>query len=225
MKTVILLSGGIDSNTLLHECVQLHGKENVRALTFDYGQRARKELSFAYLNATKLGVPLKQVDLVSLGQILSSSLTGSVAVPEGADKKNTVPNRNMILLSIGMGHAIALGFHYVAYAAHKGGFDKDTHPEFIAAMDKVAHLCDWKPLSVYCPYIEVSKAGIVKKGHALGMDYSQTWSCYLGQDRHCGRCGACCDRIRAFKEAGVADRTSYVDPYYALTYETEKESP
>jgi len=222
-KTVVLLSGGIDSTVLLHDYVHQYGRERIRALAFDYGQRSSKELSFAYLNALAVGVPYHAANLSSLGKILcGNALTDrKIPIPDGRGdeegmKKATVPNRNMVLLSIGLAHAIASGCDTVTYGAHKGGFDLDTRPEFIAAMDQVARLCDWNPLEIQCPYIDLSKADVIKKGIDLGVNYAKTWSCYADQDLHCGRCSACCKRILSFKEAGVKDPTLYADPGYAL---------
>lgn len=232
MKTVILLSGGMDSTTLLYEYTALYGPENVRALSFDYGQRHQKEMSFAYLNATKLGVAYQEVDLSSIKKILpgSSQTDRLVDVPEGrydeeSMKLTVVPNRNMILLSIAIGHAIATGFDCVAYAAHGGdhAIYPDCRPEFAAVIEQAARLCDWKPIEIHRPFILLTKGDIVKKGAALGVNFTQTWSCYAGRNQHCGRCGTCYERILAFKEAGVIDPTTYTDPDFALAKEAEHE--
>jgi 7-cyano-7-deazaguanine synthase len=226
MKVVVLTSGGMDSTTLLHHHVKLG--DEVRAIAFNYGQRHQKELSFAYLQATRLHVPLQQVNLSDLRYALpgSSQTDNQVAVPEGrydeeSMKLTVVPNRNMILLAVAIGHAIAHSFDHVSYAAHAGDHTiyPDCRPEFADAMEKVAHLCDATPIDLCRPFIEDTKADIVKRGINLGVDYSQTWSCYAGKDLHCGRCGTCYERIIAFRDAGVKDTTTYLDPNYALEKE------
>lgn len=228
MKVVVLTSGGMDSTALLHHHVK-KGDE-VRAISFNYGQRHVKELSFAYLQANRLRVPLVQVELTSLRNVLpgSSQTDGSVNVPHGrydeeSMKLTVVPNRNMILLSIAIGHAVAHKFDAVSYAAHAGdhAIYPDCRPDFADAMAKAALVCDWHAIELLRPFINFTKADIIKEGSTLGVDYTQTWSCYEGKNLHCGRCGTCYERILAFKEAGVTDPVSYSDPHYALKKEEE----
>lgn len=237
MKTVVLTSGGIDSTVLLHHLASFYPiaiaprVESLRAIAFNYGQRHAKELSFAYVQATRVGVPLMRADLTSLCDLLpgSSQTDATVAVPEGrydeeSMKATVVPNRNMIMLAIAIGHAIAFKFEAVAYAAHSGdhAIYPDCRPEFADAMNHAAELCDWHKIKLIRPFIEHSKADIICEGHKLDVDFSQTWSCYAGKDLHCGRCGTCYERILAFKEAGVPDPTKYLDPDFALREERKR---
>lgn len=224
MKIVVITSGGMDSTVLLHYLAQ-EGHE-LRALAVDYGQRHKCELECAHDQAESLGIPFMVARLDSLAELLpGSSLTsGSVPVPEGhytADnmKATVVPNRNMILLSVAMGHAIAHKFEAVAYAAHAGdhAIYPDCREEFAVAMNAVAQLCDWSPLKLVRPFIHRTKADIVDLGSKLHVDFSRTHSCYSGvPEVHCGRCGTCVERAEAFYLSAVPDPTNYADSEFAL---------
>jgi len=225
-KVLVLTSGGIDSTTLLYHHVK--GGDEVQAITFDYGQRHKKEIEFAQLNAVALGVPFTSVGASFLAAILSGSSQTDplVPVPEGhyseeSMKATVVPNRNMILLSIAIGAAIAKKLDYVAYAAHAGdhAIYPDCRPEFAKAMGAVARKCDWRPITLLRPFVKMSKAWIIGHGKELGVDYSKTWSCYAGGSLHCGRCGTCVERILSFKEAKIEDPTTYQDPEFAKQYD------
>jgi len=227
MKNVLVLtSGGIDSTTLLY--YHAKRKQLAGAIAFNYGQRHLKELEFAGLNAQALGVPITTVNISSLGPILSGSsqTDASVPVPEGhyseeSMKATVVPNRNMILLSIAIGAAIAKKIDFVAYAAHAGdhAIYPDCRPEFTKAMGSAARLCDWRKITLLRPFIKMTKGWIVAEGEELGVDFTKTWSCYQGGALHCGRCGTCVERRLAFIEAKVVDPTTYQDPDFALQYQ------
>ena len=215
MRTVLLLSGGLDSSVLLAQL--LNQGHEVAALSLDYGQRHVRELDAARFIAKRYGVRHKVLALPSLATLWPESvLTGAGAVPDGhyaADsmKATVVPNRNMFLLSLALGWAGSLKFDAVAYSAHGGdhAIYPDCRPEFFAAMDAAARFCDWQPLQVLAPFITASKADIVKVGAALGVPFAQTRTCYNDGLNHCGRCGACTERREAFKLAGVSDPTMY----------------
>lgn len=223
-KVVVLLSGGMDSTTLLYHHVK--GGDEVRAISFNYGQRHNKELDRATQSARLLNVPHEEVDLSDLSYILpgSSQTDMTVAVPEGHYSEETmkatvVPNRNMILLAIAIGHAIAYKMDRVSYAAHAGdhAIYPDCRPEFADKMAELAAICDWRKIELLRPFIKATKADIVRMGMGqLGVDYSKTWSCYQGKDIHCGRCGTCVERILAFKEAGYVDPVPYKDTEFAF---------
>lgn len=216
-KTVVVFSGGLDSTTLLYHL--LAADHVVRCLAVDYGQRHReRELASAGRIAAELGVTLRTLDLRSLvGFLGSNSLTDTtVNVPDGAYSPETmastiVPNRNMVLLSVALSLAASTGCDAVAFGAHGGSYTPypDCTPEFAAAMHAAAQTCNAPPLAVLAPFVNWSKAEIVKRGAALGVPWQKTWSCYKGAARHCGRCGTCVDRIAAFAEAGVDDPTEY----------------
>jgi 7-cyano-7-deazaguanine synthase len=146
-----------------------------------------------------------------------SALTDpSISLPEGhyaedSMKATVVPNRNMILLSLAAGHAISLQFDTVAYAAHAGDHTiyPDCRPEFATAMDEALKLCDWNTVSLYRPFVQLSKHDLVRKGNELGVPFEKTWSCYAGNDKHCGKCGTCVERKEAFELVGLLDPTEY----------------
>lgn len=215
MKTIVTLSGGLDSAVLLYYLLG-HGDE-VKALTVDYGQRHRREINYAIMQAERVGVKHEVVDLSGIKKLISrSSQTGDIEVPEGhfedeIMKATVVPNRNMIMLSVAIGWAINEGFPAVAYAAHKGdhAIYPDCREPFAKALGDAVRLCDYEPRYLRRPFVEITKAEIVGLGHDLCVDFSQTYSCYKGRLLHCGKCGTCVERREAFDEAGITDPTTY----------------
>ncbi len=215
-KVVVLLSGGMDSATLLH--FYKDAGDRVRAISFNYGQRHSNEVNFAITLAKDLDVPLAVVDLSSLAHVLpgSSQTDRRIPVPQGRyDEENmkatVVPNRNMILLSVAIGHAIAYQCDAVAYAAHAGdhAIYPDCRPEFAEAMEVAAKRCHFIPIQLLRPFIRMTKAEIASMGDEMGVDFAKTWSCYEGKDVHCGRCGTCIERREAFFLARIKDPTVY----------------
>jgi 7-cyano-7-deazaguanine synthase len=194
----------------------------VALLSFDYGQRHVKELESAAACARGLRVPHRVVDLRSVGAALSgSALTGEVAVPDGHYAEETmritvVPNRNAIMLAVAFGMAAAQKAGAVAAAVHGGDhfIYPDCRPGFIAAFQAMqdAALEGYADVRLWTPYVTGSKADIVRDGARLGVPFAETWSCYKGGVRHCGRCGTCVERREAFHLAGVDDPTDYDDP-------------
>jgi 7-cyano-7-deazaguanine synthase len=216
MRTVAIFSGGLDS-TVLVEHLRQAGDE-VLALSIDYGQRHRRELEFARVTAERLKIEWRLADLRSIKPLLAgSSLTSSeVAVPHGhyaeeSMKATVVPNRNMIMLAIAAGWALSQKCERIAYGAHAGdhAIYPDCRPEFVEAMRRALSLADWQPLELYTPFLNFSKADIVREGARLVVDFAATWSCYEGGDVHCGQCGTCVERREAFALAGVPDPTTY----------------
>lgn len=225
-KVVVVLSGGMDSAVLLHHFVK--GGDEVRALSINYGQRHKIELTYALQTADSLGVPIQCAHLSNLAALLpgSSQTERAVPVPHGhyeqeSMKLTVVPNRNMILMAVAIGHAIAYQCDSVAYGAHAGdhAIYPDCRPEFADAMENVTALCDWNPPKILRPFIKMTKAEIVKLGDELGVNFALTFSCYEGRSNgiHCGRCGTCVERAAAFAEAGVKDPTRYIDKDYFKT--------
>ena len=214
-KAVIILSGGLDSTTLLYD-LYAQGKD-VHAISFDYGQRHTKEIEMAKKTCEKLGVEHTVVDLSELGGILANNaLTGEIEMPEGhyADesmKLTVVPNRNMIMLSVAIGYAINIGSNHVYYGAHAGdhAIYPDCRPVFVQAIQTVAEVCHYDPVHVHAPYLYMGKDEIVARGLSLGLDYSTTWTCYKGMDKACGKCGSCVERLEAFALNGVKDPIEY----------------
>lgn len=203
---VVIYSGGLDSFTLLHKA--LANGYQVSALSFDYGQRHKKELQYATQVCQRLSIPHKVVDIGSIQQLLlGSALTDKQAMPEGEYSLTTmqttlVPNRNMILLSLAIGYAVSLKASEVWYGAHSGNHEiyPDCRPEFVQAMNQVSQIANYQAVKVVAPYLHQSKTEIVLDGLNMGLDYSQTWTCYQGQELACGRCSACLERQQAFAD-------------------------
>lgn len=219
-RVVTTLSGGLDSVTLAH-LLSAEGVELI-SLSFDYGQRHAKELDRAARCADLLGADHHVINLRGVGALLTgSALTdAAVDVPEGhytdaSMAATVVPNRNAIMLSIAIGVAVARKADAVATAVHAGDhvIYPDCRPEFIDAIEHEARVANegfiHEDFRVLAPFLRMTKAEIVQRGEALGVPFGDTWSCYIGGKRHCGRCGTCVERREAFQLAGVADPTAY----------------
>ena len=210
--TVAIVSGGMDSATMVYHLLD-QGRE-MKCLSFDYGQRHKRELLAAEQLCLGKGLAWEKVDLTSLTSLLAGSALTSpeIVVPEGhyeeeSMKATVVPNRNMIMLSVAIGHAISIGANTVAYGAHSGdhAIYPDCRESFATVMDLAAQLCDWEEIRLLRPFIGIDKGGIASLGEELGVPWDLTWTCYKGGDRHCGKCGSCQERIEAFAKAGVVD--------------------
>ena len=219
-KAVVIVSGGIDSSTLLFKTVN----ENYEtyALTFIYGQKHWKEIESAKLICEHLRVSHKILDLSVLKEIFTgSALTDSgVAIPEvPADvshydtlKATIVPNRNSIFLSVAIGYAVSTGANRIFFGAHHSdrGIYPDCRPEFVEAFEAAERLATDSPdLIVDAPFAHMDKSDIVRLGSKLGVPYQKTWSCYRGDELHCGVCSSCRERKRGFTQSGVSDPTDY----------------
>ena len=201
MKVVVVSSGGVDSAVLLY-WLRSQGHE-VRSLCVDYGQRHRTELTCAAGLAWATKTPHQTVEVPGLADIWrGTSLINEKVAPSVSTW--FVPNRNMILLSIAIEHALASGFDVVAYGATFDDVYPDSREEFAYAMDEVAQVCDWKGVRLYRPFIDRTKADIVALGDELGVPWNLTWSCYT-PGPPCLECAACTKREAAFQEAGVVD--------------------
>ena len=214
-KVVVIYSGGMDSFTLLNQAIA-QGKR-VYALSFNYGQKHAKELHYAQKVCDDLGLPHKIVDITPIHQLLmGSSLTDDIEIPEGhyeeeSMKSTVVPNRNMIMLSLAIAYAVSLKAEAVYYGAHGGdhAIYPDCRPEFIEKMDAVSKIANYEPVEIIAPFQSVNKTDILSKGIAMSLDYSKTWTCYNGRERACGKCGACQERLEAFRENGLTDPLKY----------------
>ena len=214
-KVVVIYSGGMDSYTVLHKALK-SGKE-VFALSFNYGQRHKKELEYAANVCAKNNIQHKVVDITAINQLLAgSSLTDDIDIPEGhyAEenmKSTVVPNRNMILLSLAVGYAVSIGAEEVHYGAHSGDHTiyPDCRPEFVEKMNDVTAIANWEKVTIVSPYLYDSKIEILKDGFAMDLDYGETWTCYNGRDKACGKCGSCGERLEAFAELNATDPLSY----------------
>jgi 7-cyano-7-deazaguanine synthase len=221
-KTLVLLSGGLDSTTLAAH--YLDQGDDVSVVAVDYGQRHRRELQSATAVAAFYDLCFDIVDLRALGALLTgSALTDtSVAVPDGhyaesSMRATVVPNRNMIMLSAAVGIAAARGADRVATAVHAGDHHiyPDCRPHFIRAMSLTAAIATeghtGPTFAIAAPFVHWTKAMIVQRGALTGAPLHLTWSCYKGGLEHCGVCGTCYERREAFKDAGVDDPTDYID--------------
>ncbi len=215
-KAVVIYSGGMDSFTVLHLAIQ-QGYD-VHALSFNYGQRHSKELDVAAAVCGEANIPHKVVDITAINQLLQgSSLTSmDIDIPTGdyADdnmKSTVVPNRNMILLSLAIGYAVSLEAGKVFYGAHSGDHDiyPDCRPEFVDAMNAVSALANYEAIEIVSPFLHESKLTILQTGLDMGLDYAQSWTCYQGLAKACGKCGSCLERRGAFTAMGLQDPLPY----------------
>ncbi len=210
-QAVLILSGGMDSATLLYELRALD--IDVYTLSFSYGQKHSKELKYAEMIAGMAGAHHKVVDIGFLKNIAPSALTrDAIKVPDGmySDdnmKSTVVPYRNMIMLSIAASYAAGLNIGEVYYGAHAGDHHiyPDCRPVFINTLNKAFERGDYSEIKLMAPYQNITKSDICKRGLELGVPYEYTWTCYKGEDVPCGTCGSCTERAEAFADNGVDD--------------------
>ena len=206
----------MDSTTLLYEM-----KDRIAlGISFDYviNHNAR-EIRFSELHCSRLGIKHIVIKLGFMHEYFKSSLlSGAEAIPEGhyADenmKSTVVPFRNGIMLSIAVGIAESEGLKYVMMANHGGdhAIYPDCRPEFVQAMSEASKAGTYPGIEVLAPYTDLTKTDIALRGKKLGIDYSETWSCYKGGEVHCGKCGTCVERKEALRNAGIEDKTEYED--------------
>jgi len=221
MKCVIILSGGLDSSVLLHHIAKRKGYNEIYTLTYDYGQRLRRELLCAEEQAKIAHVSVhKQVDLSFFKDIVSTSaLTNlNIDVPLVKDvlgdpqSLSYVPNRNMMMLSIAVAYAESVGADVVFYGAQ--GADTlsgywDATPEFLKSINDVIVLNRKNQIRIEAPFINWSKTDIVQEGISLKVDFKKTHTCYNGTEVACGRCVSDANRIQAFLNAGFIDPVQY----------------
>jgi 7-cyano-7-deazaguanine synthase len=215
-KVVVLLSGGMDSVTALYHAAEVGTV--AAALSFDYGSKhASRELPEAAWHAARLGIRHAVLPLSFMATHFSSALLqGGAEIPFGhyeeeSMKQTVVPFRNGILLAVAAGFAESCGAEGVLIAAHAGdhAIYPDCREAFLGAMDEAIRLGTYAGVKLLRPFVELNKAQIAARGAALGVDFSRTWSCYVGGQRHCGSCGTCVERREAFRDAGLADPTTY----------------
>lgn len=213
-KSLIILSGGMDSVTLLYD----RKNEIAVAVTFDYGSNHNKrEEEFAKYHCEKLGIEHIIIPLTFIHDYFKSSLLeGASAIPDGhyedeTMKSTVVPFRNGIMLSVACGLAESRELEKVLIANHFG--DHAIYPDcrkgFIDAMSEAMKCGTYKGITIDAPYTTITKTDIAKIGKSLGIDYSKTYSCYKGGEKHCGKCGTCVERKEALRDAGIEDPTEY----------------
>jgi 7-cyano-7-deazaguanine synthase len=200
---IIILSGGMDSVTLLHK-----EKNNIKmAISFYYGQKHNKELNYALLNCSILNIPWHRIDISNISNLLKSNLleTGE-SIPEGhyedeSMKKTVVPFRNGIMLAIACGIAESNNCKKVLIANHAG--DHAIYPDcrkvFIDSMNEAMGYGTYKHINIEAPFTGITKRDIALIGKKLKINYKNTWTCYKGKNLHCGKCGSCIERKEALE--------------------------
>lgn len=212
--SVIILSGGMDSVTLLHQ----EKSRIALAVSFDYGSNHNsRELECAGWQCRSLNIPHLIIPLTFMHDYFQSSLlSGADEIPKGEYdtenmKSTVVPFRNGIMLAVACGLAESRKLKHVMMANHGGdhAIYPDCRPEFTKAMSEAMAAGTYEKVTLIDPFTHLSKSDIAKLGVALGVDYSHTYSCYCGGEEHCGECATCRERKLAFAEAGVNDPTKY----------------
>ena len=180
---ILILSGGMDSTTLLYD----YQERIALAISFDYGSNHNaKEIPFAQLHCERLGIKHIVIPLDFMGKYFRSSLLeGDEAIPND--------------------------LQYIMMANHGGDHTiyPDCRPEFVEAFDAATQAGTFNGVRLLSPYCHMTKGQIAVRGKALGINYAETWSCYRGGDKHCGKCGTCVERQEALAEAGIQDPTEY----------------
>lgn len=212
--SVIIVSGGMDSTTLLYD----RRDEIALAISFDYGSNHNaREIAYAEMHCKRLGIEHITIPLDFMHKYFRSSLLeGADAIPEGhyaAEnmKSTVVPFRNGIMLAVAAGVAESRNLTKLLIANHGGDHTiyPDCRPEFISAMDSATNAGTYVGVRVVAPYTNITKGDIARIGKKLGIDYAETWSCYKGGEKHCGKCGTCVERKEALAYAGIEDTTEY----------------
>jgi 7-cyano-7-deazaguanine synthase len=216
---VAIVSGGMDSVTLLHYLVQ-EEKRNPAVLTFLYGQKHTKEVESARWQVAQLGLATHMVlDLQLLRPLFAGSalVDENTAVPHsqeviGDPQPSTyVPNRNMIFLALAAAYAETHQVNDIYYGAQRHDIYGywDTTPDFLHQINQLFALNRKTPIHIHAPFVHQSKTELLQLGFRLGIDYGHTWSCYIGGEKACGECPTCAERLQAFQEVGVADPVPY----------------
>lgn len=222
MKALVLFSGGIDSTTCLGMAVQKYGAQEVLALSVYYGQKHDKEIEAAKKISAYYGVAWKQLDLALIFADSDCSLlrNSDAEIPkepyaeqlektDGTPVSTYVPFRNGLFLSSAASIALSNGCDVIYYGAHSddaaGSAYPDCSSDFNDSMNRAIFLGSGNQLHIEAPFVNMTKAQIVKKGLELNVPYEMTWSCYEGNDRPCGICGTCRDRIAAFEANNTTD--------------------
>ena len=211
-KCVVVLSGGPDSAVVAY-WAKKEGFE-LYPITFNYGQIAVKETNSAEKISESLGTKTKIVDLSALKNVfgdVTSLCNSDIPLTAEFSQPIIVPFRNAIFLSVAVSYAVSVGAAKIFYGAH--GSDEPFYPdcrrEFYEAFEKAAKLGTGENISIQAPFTGKRKSEVIEEGVKLGVPFELTWSCYREDAKHCGKCESCVNRKKAFKEAGIADRTKY----------------
>lgn len=227
---VVVTSGGMDSTTALYVAREQYTDDEIVALSFDYGQRHKKELQCAQRISDDLGIEHHIIDLTGITHLIATSALTDPEhnVPEGhyaweTMSQTVVPNRNAMMANIGIAVVVSRGAKTMWLGVHAGDHAvyPDCRPEFIhtlAILARVANEGFIDPdFTIETPFLFKTKADIATMGHVLDVPYEKTWTCYNGGVVHCGRCSTCVERLEAFDEADVTDPVDYVDRDYWKT--------
>lgn len=221
-KALVLFSGGVDSTTCLGMAVDKYGKENVIALSVFYGQKHTKEITCSEQIAQHYGVEHLYLNLAKIFQysdcsllqhssqeIPTDSYAEQIAQTDGSPVSTYVPFRNGLFLSSAASVALSKDCTVIYYGAHSDDAAGSAYPDCSAAFHKAIseaiYLGSGEQLRVEAPFVDLTKAEVVKIGLGLQVPYELTWSCYEGKDQPCGVCGTCIDRAQAFAQNGVKD--------------------
>jgi len=216
MKVCVLLSGGMDSVTVLYDVLRTH--EVTSCLSFDYGAKHNAcEIPFAKLHAKRNGILHHTITLDFMDRLFKSDLLRSGgAIPDGhyaeaSMQQTVVPFRNGIMLAIATGYAESTDASGVVIAAHSGdhAIYPDCRETFMHAMGEAMAAGTYAKVQLLRPFIAMDKTAIARRGCELGIDFAETWSCYKGGAIHCGTCGTCVERREALLLAGLPDPTVY----------------
>ncbi len=217
MKAISILSGGMDSTVALAKCFE-SGIEVKAAVNFWYGSKHNSiERRHAVVIASHYSIPIELIDLPFIASRFKSDLLQSGGeIPDGhyADpsmRKTVVPFRNGIMLSIAAGFAESLGVNALILGNHAGdhAIYPDCRPEFTSSMASAIRLGTYGQIELLTPFVNMTKTEIVQEGHLLKVPFNLTYSCYRGEELHCGRCGTCFERREAFELARIHDPTRY----------------
>lgn len=215
VKGVVVLSGGMDSTVTLYKA--LREVDDVCAISFNYGQRHKRELKAAIKTCKELGINHEIVNISGIQKVmLNNSLTTTMNVPEGhyqeeSMKQTVVPSRNLIFASIASAYAISIKAESIYLGVHAGdhAIYPDCRPTFIYALRNILNKANYEKVNVRTPYIKVDKKTIVKDGLRMNVNFKNTWTCYNGRKKACGKCGSCQERLEAFKHNNVKDPIKY----------------
>ncbi len=212
--SILIYSGGMDSTTMLYD----YKDAIALAVSFNYGSNHNaKELQCAALHCKRLGIRHIVINLDFMKQYFHSSLlSGAESIPEGHYasenmRSTVVPFRNGIMIAIAAGLAEDNGLKRIMLANHSGdhAIYPDCRVDFVEAMNQSCQAGTYQHVELFTPYTQWTKTDIARRGKALGIDYAETWSCYKGGERPCGKCGTCVERREALREAGIEDKTEY----------------
>lgn len=219
MKGLVVLSGGMDSATVLGHAINFAAfKDEIEAVHFQYGSKHNgQELPAAYSLAAHYKIPLTVVELPFVNDLFESDLLKSGGdVPEGhyedlSMKRTVVPFRNGIMLAIAAGLAESQGARLIFLGNHAGdhAIYPDCRAAFTSAMDQAIAAGTYANVRLHAPFLKMTKSEIVRRGILLGVPFHLTWSCYKGGEKHCGKCGTCTERLEAFALAGAKDPVPY----------------